>query len=185
MRNVQMLGMALVLVPLLCIAADRFAAAPGEWEMSIEVRLTEEGAARVQAQARQMRQQLRRDLPIRPTTENREGISRESAATYAMCIAAEGGNDDIERLLERNDCQLLNLVTGSRSQQLRAECPKERGTHLLDLRIDTRSGKALQGTIEMVDSDGNRIGEGTVQGTWVSRECVANTPAFSFQLGEL
>jgi hypothetical protein len=185
MRNVQMLGMAVVLVPLLCIAADRFAAAPGEWEMSIEVRLTEEGAARVQAQTRQMRQQLRRDLPNQPTTENREGISRESTAKYAMCIAAEGESEAIEQLLERDDCQLLNLVTGSRSQRLRAECPKERGTHLLDLRIDTRSGKSLQGAIEMMDSDGNRIGEGTVQGTWVRQKCDTDTPAFNFQFGEL
>jgi hypothetical protein len=153
--------------------------------MSIDVKLTEEGAARVQAQARQMRQQLRRDLPNQPTAENREGISRESAATYAMCIAAEGENEDIEQLLERDDCQLLNLVTGSRSQQLRAECPKERGTHLLDLRIDTRTGKSLQGTIEMMDSDGNRIGEGTVKGTWVRQACNADTPAFNFQFGEL
>jgi hypothetical protein len=185
MRKVQLMGLAMVLVPLLCIAADRFAAAPGEWELSIEVRLTEAGAARVQAQARQMRQQLRRDLPSQPTAENREGISRESAGRSAVCIAAGGENQDLELLLEQDACQLLNLVTGSRSQQLRAECPKERGTHLLDLRIDTRSGKSLRGTIEMTDNDGNRIGEGTVQGTWVRQECDANTPAFNFQFAEL
>src|SRR5688572_33421482 len=101
MRNVQLMGMSMVLVPLLCLAADRFAAAPGEWELSIAVRLTEAGAARVQAQARQMRQQLRRDLPNQATAENREGISRESATRYAVCIAAKGENQDLELLLDR------------------------------------------------------------------------------------
>jgi hypothetical protein len=49
------------------------------------------------------------------------------------------------------------------------------------LRIDTRTRKSLQGTIEMMDNGGNLIGQGTVRGTWASRQCAPDSPVLSLQ----